>query len=183
MTNVRMLIDVDGVLNAVCNQHYPEDWGDWKSQIADGFPISYSPEMGRRLNALATTEGVEPIWLTTWGEQANEHIAPLFGWDHWRVLPKEGLLKMKFSGWADYSDTGWWKFDRARDLYYRDVVPFVWVDDDFGPFDAGAADWAESVGALTIRPNSYTGISEAQMDEIETFVYSHLDDRSTDGVE
>ncbi|MGW2547321.1 hypothetical protein ACWC5I_42215 [Kitasatospora sp. NPDC001574] len=81
------------------------------------------PAHGRRLAALPC----EPVWATTWGPDANAHLAPLLGLPELRELPQraEGD-EAAADAWAGLSPKtrGIVAFAAGRD--------FVWVDDEIG---------------------------------------------------
>lgn len=164
---VRVLLDVDGVINAVTSD--PGDhWDDWNSATCRGFRITYSWKATEILRQLAVIPEVELLWLTTWGESANEWIAPLVG-----------LSDLDVAGEPPWRQPNrWWKADIAIDLYERDLVPFVWIDDDIdGPFDDGAAAWVRTLDGegLAIRPDSHKGLTPRLVSEIATFVNIRLE--------
>lgn len=170
---VRILLDVDGVLNAVHRQ--PGDhWSDWQRAECMGFTIRYSPSVAARIGALTLIEGVELRWLTTWEHHANKWICPLFGWPDFPVIDRHDIEQHQ-SGLV-VATSGWWKFDEARALYESDGVPFVWIDDDLGHSDDGAGDWITSLDgrALGISPHSEKGLTERLLVEIEEFVAARL---------
>lgn len=173
---VRILLDVDGVLNAVTKYPDFDIWPDWDRAKCMGYTIRYSREMGARLGALAATPGVELVWLTTWEHEANVWIGPLFDWPQHRVIDRRDLRQERG---ITVATAGWWKYDEARELFENDGIPFVWIDDDLGDsHDEGAADWVRSLNgqALGIRPHGERGITPRLMGEIEAFVNEHLAD-------
>lgn len=176
LPNVRILLDVDGVLNAVCKRPDPDQWAAWKQAECMGYTIRYAPEVGRRLGALAATEGVELRWLTTWEHDANVWIGPLFGWPNALVMDRHDLAQQGWGGLIVATST-WWKYDEAKALYEADGVPFVWVDDDLGDnHDDGAAEWVRSLGdqALGIRPATDKGLTDSDLTAVEAFVATVL---------
>lgn len=175
MTRCRILLDVDGVLNAVTRA--PGDhWDDWRVEKCMGFPITHSPAVGARLLALAERPEVELIWLTTWEHNANDWIGPLFGWPSFRVLDRHDLIESPTG--LIVSTQGWWKLDEAQALWEDDPVPFVWIDDDLGIGDDGATDWIHSLdgAAIGVRPDSERGLTPNLLDVIEEFVLSKITD-------
>lgn len=173
---VRIFLDVDGVLNAVTATPPTKHWQDWRSAECNGFTIRYSPTMGQRLLALAETEGVELVWLTTWEDDANVWIGPLFGWPEFTVAGRQDV-DAQASGLL-VAHGAWWKYPHIKEWWERDGVPFVWVDDDLDTqYDDGASAWVRSLHpqALGVRPVSWHGITEPQLAAIERFVHGHLD--------
>lgn len=163
----RLLLDVDGVLNAFPFNHTDEDnpWPDVRKAKVLGFPISWSPSLVDRLLTLAAS--VEVLWLTTWEHHAQEHLAPALRLPEWELAGVDPNPHDAYSTW--------WKLDVARDLYERDLRPFIWIDDDYA-FMSTASAWLESLPegvALAISPNSCYGITPTHLALIETFINTH----------
>jgi hypothetical protein len=173
-TKCRILLDVDGVLNAVCTEPNTQHWDDWDSAVCNGFTITYSATVGERLLRLAELPGVELLWLTTWEHEANTWIGPLFGWPPFDVIERHDLSQ---TGWGRSVSSGpWWKFVEAKKLWDADPVPFVWIDDDLR-FDAdGATEWIGSLDgkALGVCPYVREGLTPDLVDHIESFVTERL---------
>lgn len=165
-TKVRILLDVDGVLNAV-DIWDPPDWDNWLIKECNGFNILHSLDMGERIAELNAVDGVEILWLTTWELEANKWIAPLFGWPNFYLAGQRDFSTME--RW------NWWKFPLAKALWDKDQTPFVWLDDDL-KWEQPALDWLDEVGddALGISPDTNAGLTVAHMEQIEQFVASKL---------
>jgi HAD domain in Swiss Army Knife RNA repair proteins len=171
-TKVRILLDMDGVLNAIWATPPRGVWPVWKQGEAHGFKIRWAPEVADFVRRLAETPGVEVMWLSTWAELANEHISPLLDLPRFKVLGQPPLFEQ-----------GWWKFEDAKALYEKDPVPFVWIDDDLGDaYDCGASSWVKSLEGkgLGIRPDHQKGLTQRLLDEIEVFVDGWLVPREDD---
>jgi hypothetical protein len=170
----RILLDVDGVLNAVCRKPDLHQWGDWDEAACMGYHIRYSPTVGKRLLALTELPGVELLWLTTWEYDANKWIGPLFGWPRFDVLERHDLTENSLG--LTVAQGPWWKLVEAQKLWDEDGIPFVWIDDDLGFMDDGATDWVRSLDgqALAIRPDTRKGLTPRLLDEIESFVAERL---------
>lgn len=175
---VRVLLDVDGVLNAVCHEDdLTDEWDDWKTAECMGFRIRHSPKMGAVIGVWSRLPGVEVCWLTTWEHKANEWITPLFNdWPQFRVIERHDIER------ADGSATGqlwasrgpWWKLVEAQALWAEDQVPFVWIDDDLGSAfgDDGATEWVESLGdkALIINPYTHEALTQDLVNRASHFI-------------
>ena len=85
-----MLTDVDGVLSPFADPaetglgdpHNPTKWPLWEPhrfsvETSTVMDMPMAPSMGAALAALPA----QLVFLTTWNEHANAHIAPRLGWD------------------------------------------------------------------------------------------------------
>jgi hypothetical protein len=155
---MNLYLDVDGVLSPMAHRE-TGDFGDW---VDEEFFV-WSPEMVGRLGALEVTK----FWLSTHLESANETLVPKFGWEPLGVCAR----RREFL---------WWKLE-AIERVQPFAEPFVWIDDelderrtkDGGIIEVMLRRYLAPV--LLISPNSHTGISRAQLDEIEEFVERHLE--------
>lgn len=81
------------------------------------------PGVGARLTAL----GCDLVWATTWGEEANEAVAPRIG------LPGLPVLDLPDTGGREGPRGLHWK---TRPLVeWADGRPFLWVDDEISAMD------------------------------------------------
>lgn len=170
-----LLLDVDGVLNAICNdEHLPAEFTDWQtvksSPESGGFTLRLSKQMGEELLSL----GAQMRWLTTWTEKedfANGDVGALLGFPHLEpitTVQAKGFL----ASWKVASFRNFW-----NNLPEHSLV--AWVDDDMQdfldelqphvrvgnqlPFNN---EWAK---LLTVTPDTSTGISRAQIRELREF--------------
>ena len=78
VVGVVVLLDVDGVLNAMSGDEppTPTSWTDWRRGHANGFNLWVSPSMARAVADLGDVR-----WLTTWNVdgKVNLDIVPLVG--------------------------------------------------------------------------------------------------------
>jgi hypothetical protein len=76
-----VLLDVDGVLNAIAASPDQTTWSDWvrASASADGvqWPLLFSPSVLRAVTRW--TEVADVRWLSTWGDHANHELRRAFG--------------------------------------------------------------------------------------------------------
>jgi hypothetical protein len=159
---------VDGVLNAVTSEPGPH-WKDWRSDRAfysaeqRGFAVTWAAEVVAFLHEMHD-QGVEVIWLTTWGKDAVEIIAPLLG------LPLDWAVAGEV---PQDADPEWWKLPLAKALWEKDGKPFVWIDDDL-IYAPEADDWLASLPGdtryLAIAPNWEEGITPAHVEQVRAFV-------------
>lgn len=155
-----LLLDVDGVLNAVTVTD-PPSWGDWQVTKAEGFSIRWSPSMIAALTRLS--ERVEMRWLTTW-------------WDMTDLLAFLGLPSMEVANTREeYLRRGgpldWWKLPVVQRVY-GESRPVIWIDDDLR-FDRPAMAWVRSLPADTfcaVSPDTYTGLVPEAISDIEAWL-------------
>lgn len=191
MTTTTILLDVDGVINAV-SEGYPKQntgWAEWETAFVSfqeqdssvsallrnaepkrGFRITYSPQLLRKFEELAARSDVTIRWLTTWCDDAKTHLCPAVGLDgtSWDVLGRE---EYDYDPW---STSHWWKEIALRKWWEsedRTDQKFVWLDDDLR-FQRDAQEWVKELGdaALLIAPNSLHGLSVNHMKAVEAFI-------------
>ena len=180
-----VLLDVDGVLNAVPLRGRPRAWDDWQAghAVADGnrFPILWSPTVIAAV--LSWRDVAEVQWLTTWGYDANRSLRHLVGLPELTVAgtydavpgagrPDEGAAHAAVAPAAPDPLTGrWWKFDVVRALVAADPGRrLVWVDDDLaGEHDIRA--WMErETDCLLVAPELTSGLVAADLEQVSTFL-------------
>jgi hypothetical protein len=185
MTRPLVLLDVDGVLNALAAS---EAWTEWRTgrAVAGGgsYVIRWAPEVVERV--LSWGDHAEVRWLTTWGHDANSSLRhllempelPVAGtWDD----PDAGAPVASGPTHADVAPaapdplTGrWWKFDVVRRLVRAEPSrPVVWVDDDLVRKPEVAAWMADEATALLVVPDPRTGLVDADLVAVETFLRDH----------
>lgn len=146
-----LLLDVDGVLCPLGDRGREPliDYG-----VAGESYLRYSVHTAARLRRLQ--ESFRLVWATSWEEEANEVIAPLFD------LPPLPVIVFN----DDASEGESWKMPAIRD--YVGDSPFAYVDDDIG---ADAFDWAaaRSVPTLLLAIRGDRGLLAADVDELEHF--------------
>lgn len=154
------LLDVDGVLNAVCHpSRPPQTWDHWRSgtAVAAGkrFAITFSPDLMAGIRELHESGVVEIRWLTTWAHDANRSLRELLE-----------LPEFPVAGEPVYAGA-WWKLPCAVRAAEAER-PLIWTDDDL---DAAvtARRWAADTGVLAIAPHPAVGLIPADLDAIRTF--------------
>jgi hypothetical protein len=181
-----VLLDVDGVLNAVDPEPDPRVWPDWQRGRASAagrtWPIAWSPTVVRTV--LAWREVAEVHWLTTWGSLANGALRELLGLPE---LPVAGAPGSPSDGSGSDAALGslagvtaaapdeltgrWWKFDVVRELVRAEPGrPLVWIDDDL----AGQRDirtWmGEHAPCLLVSPTPRTGMRPDDLELVTRFL-------------
>lgn len=163
----RVFIDVDGVINAVCDPRlpFPDCWSPdtWATSDANGFTITWSTGVAQALRTLFTTPRLEVIWLTTWTEDARTKIAPLLELADAPALPQPFREK-----------NGWWKLEHVRRLRAEEpTVPFIWVDDDIA-WDQEARDFLAGLPEdtfLAVSPKTEVGLTPFQLEKIQSALH------------
>ena len=164
---VRLLLDVDGVLNALSNFNNPSDlWTDWRVDIVDGFHITWSPSVADFVRVVHD-RGVDVQWLTTWGNRANGQLRVTMHLPKFAVLGERG----------DGVEETWWKLVLIQAAYGSDGIPFVWIDDEID-YDLEATEWLGTLPPdqfLAVTPDSMTGIHPCDIERICAFIDRWLD--------
>lgn len=138
-------LDVDGVLNAIpfnVNKLRKAGWSDWqKSKVPSPiegddrvFPFWTSKEMGAALLSL----DCDIEWLTTWGDEADTHVADLVGLP--RGLPVTSTIdtyrEARPSSGLFVVNSFNWKLEILIKDQQENPRPFIWIDDDAIDFAA-----------------------------------------------
>ncbi|TFV87399.1 HAD domain-containing protein [Blastococcus sp. CT_GayMR16] len=163
-----LLLDVDGVLNAVCLD-LPEGW---QRGTYNGFVLSWDPTVTARLRALHESGRVELQWLTTWTENADKLLAEPMGLPRGlRTHGREDVLPTGFEG-ERRGISGWWKLAAARAL--AEAEPgrrIVWIDDDLAEQAADTSEWlAANAHVLVVAPDFFVGLTHAELDRVEAWL-------------
>ena len=180
-TGPLVLLDVDGVLNAVGLRPDPQVWPDWQRGEAAAagrrWPLHWSPSVVAAV--LRWRELADVQWLTTWGHDANGELAALLGLpqlpvagthDEPVVAPQAEALAEVTPAAPDPLSGRWWKFDVVRALLERQVRPLVWLDDDLSA-DPEVRAWVRRrTRCLLVAPDPRTGLTAPQLDSVERFL-------------
>lgn len=157
----KILLDVDGCVNALDPDNDPAGWvfeaAFRSSPESGGWRLNMSKEMGRALLEL----GTEIVWLTTWEEHANTDIGKHFGWAEKRTLTHHGKSKI------------FWKIEHIKDELAHPGDKVVWIDDDSKEFlqHFGSIEDADPHNRmLVICPFPTTGITKEHLDTIKKFL-------------
>lgn len=146
-----LLLDVDGVLCPLGDRGREPlvDHG-----VVGHTYLRYSVHTAQRLRHLSTMFRL--VWATSWEDEANDVIAPLFD------LPP--LPVVYFNDDAHEGES--WKLPAIRD--YVGARPFAYVDDDIGN-DAIAWAKAREVPTLMLAIRGDRGLLPADIEELEQF--------------
>lgn len=169
---VRIILDFDGVLNAICWDHRrgftppaDADWTDWETATANGFPLCWSSSVVQYFRDLSSDPRVDLYWLSTWNHIANDVLNPLLDLPPFKTIGRAPL----------YDHLVWWKLPHASSLWDEDEMPFVWVDDDL-KYSVHARDWLKSLPSeqrLPISPQMTYGLAKQDLASIDTFIQQH----------
>ncbi len=187
MTRPLVLLDVDGVLNAVPYFGRSEAWADWQvgeaAAAGSRFRITWSPSV---VNAvLSWRESADVQWLTTWGHDANASLRHLVGLPelpvagtHEDAADPAGAADAEAGAHAAVTPaapdplTGrWWKFDVVRRLVQE--CPdrrIVWIDDDLARQEDIRTWMRRTAQCLLVAPEPSSGLTSAHLDSVAAFL-------------
>jgi hypothetical protein len=163
-----LLLDVDGVLNAVCAD-LPEGW---ERGIFNGYVLSWDPTVTARLRRLHESGRVEIQWLTTWTTDADRLLAEPMGLP--RGLKTHDRADAAPVGFLERLTgiSGWWKLAAAQEV--AEAEPdrrIIWIDDDLAEQAAETGEWlAAHPHVLVVAPDLFAGLTHEQLDEIEAWL-------------
>lgn len=184
-----VLLDVDGVLNAVTASPDPAVWPDWQvgSAVAGGraWPLHWSPSVVAAVRGWLDVADVH--WLTTWGHDANDGLRELFGLPELPVagthpgtshvgspdpLPGAPGAHAQVAPAAPDALTGrWWKFDVVREIVRADPSRrLVWVDDDLSAEDDVRAWMRRESRSLLVAPHPRTGLTSTEVEAVNRYL-------------
>ena len=190
MTRPLVLLDVDGVLNAVPTRRRADAWTDWRTgnAVADGrrFRITWSPSVVSAV--LSWREVADVHWLTTWGHDANRSLRHLLDMPELPVAgtyDDDGTADASTSAGQTHADvapaapdplTGrWWKFDVVRRLVRADPSRrLVWIDDDLVGQDDIRVWMRREVDCLLVGPRLTTGLTAPELEAVDRFLREQL---------
>ena len=179
-----VLLDVDGVLNAVAG-HLSSAWDDWRSGVATAegrtFPIHWSPTVVQAVRSWLDVADVH--WLTTWGHDANASLRHLLELPELPVAgtydepaegapDREGATHAAVAPAAPDPLTGrWWKFDVVRRVVRNEPArPIVWIDDDLTAQDDVREWMRREASCLLVAPSPFSGLTPANLSSIDAYL-------------
>ncbi|MEU8919841.1 HAD domain-containing protein [Kitasatospora sp. NPDC048545] len=160
-----LFLDVDGPLIPFGDPPpggYPTYRSPYGSgTVPGGNPLAarVDPALGPRLLGLPC----EPVWATTWLEDANECLAP------WLGLPQLPVVEWPLEEEDQPGGIHW----KTRTLVaWAAGRPFVWVDDEITEADRRWVAAHSPVPALLHRVDPQRGLTEADFGLLETWLRS-----------
>lgn len=174
-TKARMYLDFDGVFNA------PEPpYNDTKTftvnvkdsaHLREVSTITYSPQVVQHIENIRTQYDVELVWLTSWND--DNHILSVA--PYMAGLDKGRVIQANLNHAADNShDWTIWKAEAILMDQTHHPTPFVWVDDNAPKYHGlRITNELKQTTQKIITPNSKTGLTQTDLDEIEHF-FTHI---------
>jgi HAD domain in Swiss Army Knife RNA repair proteins len=163
-----LLLDVDGVLNAV-RVDLP---AGWQRGRFNGYVLSWDPTVTARLRRLHDSGRVEIQWLTTWATDADRLLAGPMGLP--RGLRTHARADTAPTGFAGPLGglSGWWKLTVAQSVVEAEPDRrVVWIDDDLAQYGYDTGEWlAAHPHVLVIAPDLRMGLTHEQLDAVEAWL-------------
>ena len=185
MSRPLLLLDVDGVLNAVGGSESQRAvWPQWRRGTATadgtGWAITFAPAVVARIKAWHGEGRAEVQWLTTWGHDANGELRDLLGLPHLVVAgtygdQDQGATTGTGGGHAAVTPSApdplsgrWWKYDVVSRLLAEDPARLlIWVDDELKP-GTSYRTWADQQPLVRpCGPDPGVGLSPSDLDALE----------------
>ena len=176
-----VLLDVDGVLNAVSRDPDETAWQDWRTGAATArgrsWRVLWSPSVVQAVHGWL--EVAEVQWLTTWGHEANDTLRDLLGLPELpvagtddgggapsRTAQAEALADVTPAA-PDALTGTWWKLDVARGIVAAQPGRRIaWLDDDLVGRDEARAWMTTATDALCLAPRAQTGLRPDDLEVI-----------------
>ncbi len=187
--NPVLLLDVDGVINAVSPWPSRDEWPQelWQQSVVEDlagqrWPILSASPVVAYLRALDEAGAVEFRWHTTWQESARHRLAPALGLPDWPVADAPEYTHRLDSGYGGgrAADGRWWKTAAAVRVVEQEHRRLVWIDDDIryeAVHDEDVARLLRNPRVLALSPVTDTGIARADVHAINDFLQSLQSDR------
>ncbi|MFT7021338.1 MAG: hypothetical protein ACJA07_000415 [Rhodococcus sp. (in: high G+C Gram-positive bacteria)] len=161
-----LVLDVDGVLNPFGPEPARNGFAQHRYSGPNPagekveFDVYLHPQHGEWIETLAAL-GVDAVWGTTWGEMANEWIAPRIGLTTDLPVLDVGVHVSTRFGWTSKSTA-------VLDYVGRDR-PLAWLDDIFGGKEFGWAEDRSELGLLTVieQIDGAVGLDAATQTRVE----------------
>ncbi len=148
-----LFLDVDGVLHL---------WGDGAEPMTHvplgNHTLRHATALPQRLARLSAAFTL--VWATTWGDDANDVLSPLFGLDPLPVVS----FDLEEAGPGEM-----FKLPAIR--RFAGESPCAWVDDE--PFGQDALHWERTRPAtLLVQTQPATGLGDGDVDRLLSFARS-----------
>jgi hypothetical protein len=179
-------MDIDGVLNIFPKGTPPQgiETGEASPFVASPygetmmFPITWKPEIIKRILDMHNEGIVEVKWLTTWGRGANYGLHELIGLPKLDVVADPEDQPYRSMGWHT-----WWKAAAVRAyLTQNNPSKIVWTDDDLIYHKHRITDIVETTNIRVFSPADHKGITHSQLDIIEQFLRQAVVQTDEDGI-
>ena len=160
-----VFLDVDGPLipfGATPEQRPP---GHPTRDADGGHPLL--GRIDRDLGPLLRELPAQLVWATTWGEEANEVVAPLLGLDRLDVVQfTDGIAAPSDVHWKTPDLVGW-----AGDR------PFVWLDDELTEADRWWVGASRAAPARLVRVDHRVGLTSNDLADVAGWLHGLPDRR------
>ena len=178
-----MLLDLDGVLNAITKKPNRSIWPvkSWRSGSAQcggmDWPIMWAVDVVKFLTEVHESGRAEIRWHTTWQHEA-QNVADLVGLPKFAIAdapeaPADGasngeLIAARMRGGLP----AWWKYGAALRVLADEGRPLIWVDDDITlELPRRRRDDIASLGAVCfVSPSTEAGLIPRHLREIDAFL-------------
>lgn len=132
------------------------------------YPFRYSPEVISFFNGLHDN-GVNVHWLTSWGNDAANQVAPALGFHE---FPVAGVKPVDGTGLRCWM-FDWWKWAVIRDFTSKPEnrnSRVVWVDNDISKTVKNYFKTLSTPKVLTVAPFGTVGLRKDDVKRIEWFL-------------
>lgn len=167
-----LCLDVDGVVNSL-DELRPDDHRQVeKVKNTQGeFTVRFDPRVVDGLNALTRAGLVELRWVTTWGVDARDALAPAIGLDPGsQVSPDPHDPRLARHPYDPAAV--WWKLHLVLASVADDPTrPVVWVDDDLDDGTKARLPTLHPGPSLLITPEE--GLSLDELARVAAFARHH----------
>lgn len=176
-----LLLDVDGVVNALSKQNpthvwAAEHWNRAKIKGSDGveYPFAWSTPVIDWLTGLHTSGRVEIRWHTTWQQDALR-VGQVLGLPEFAVQECPQWEQAVTNGSALAADLiracmpPWWKYPAAERVVAEEKRKLIWIDDDIDlEISRRTRNALKSVHQLElVCPSQGTGIITKHIAQVE----------------
>lgn len=170
-----ILLDIDGVINAIyptqAHKELSDLSGEWRDSFINGFWFNWNTEVIDYINDL--TENHHLVILSTWRKTAIEDVFPVVGLN----VPETYVVLDPDTDSTSFTSPdaeNWWKEVHAKEfIESHSDDSFVWIDDDHANVRVDTSLWSDNV--LIVSPNQRTGISLLDMQSINEFISAEVD--------